>query len=141
MRRFYVIPRTLLTGDMEVGYDYDAQQPVRVHTVRLFHPDQGGHAIDLPNGFLLMAVSFSHSERYEEMWHNHPDVAVLPHPTIDGHKKLVDHVGSIQHKFHQHHHDAIKGHETLGADDSDTIITLAAKAVKIHPLVKLTNVL
>src|SRR4051812_3977683 len=39
---------------------------------------------------ILLSTSFAHSERCEDIFHGHPDVAILPHPVLFGNDKLSD---------------------------------------------------
>jgi hypothetical protein len=75
------------------------------------------------------------------MFHAHPEVAILPNPTVDGNKMLKDHAGPGPYKFIERHLDALKGHATLGAAETDTVIDLARKASAIHPEIRFRNVL
>ena len=118
-----------------------AGTPIMTEMTRLFHPTIGWHYIDLPNGMVLMCTSFDHDERAEDLFHAHPQVAILPHPTVMGTVKLKDHATNAAYKFRQHHLDALKGHSTLAAADTDTVIDLARKASAIHPEIKFRNVL
>jgi len=158
MRRLYVLPKSVCLGQIQIGVQgsdapapsaghgelpaaIPAGTPITIETHRLFHPLIGWHYIDLPGGMVLMCTSFAHNERYEDMFHAHPEVAILPNPTVDGNKMLKDHVGSASYKFLEHHLDALKNHATLGAAGTDTVIDLARKASAIHPEIRFRNVL
>lgn len=109
--------------------------------VALLHPVIGSHCIDLPGGYLLMSTSVDHEERSEDLVHGHPEVAILPHPTIEGNKQLKRHIGAEGYKFEQKHFDALKTEARLGFAETDTVIDLFRKAGAVHPLMKLRNVL
>jgi hypothetical protein len=116
-------------------------EPVLAPMAQLFHPTIGSHYIDLPNGMVLLMTSFDHDERCEDLFHAHPQVAILPHPTVDGNKALQSHVGAPGYRFVQHHLEALKEHRDLGVADSDTVLDLARKASALHPEVRFRNVL
>ena len=116
-------------------------EPVLVPMAQLFHPIIGSHYIDLPNGLVLMMTSFDHDERCEDLFHGHPAVAILPHPTLEGRKALKSHVGVSGYRFEQHHLDTLKQHRDLGIMDADTVLDVARKAAAIHPEVRFRNAL
>lgn len=144
MRRLYVIPKSLWSGTIQTGAGANADgsaQPAAIETVRLFHPLIGSHYLELPGGMLLMMTSFDHDERSEDLFHAHPEVAILPHPTTDGNLPLKSHLGRAGYKFAQAHLDALKGHALLGIAETDTVLDVFRKASGVHPLIKLRNVL
>ena len=116
-------------------------EPVLLPMAQLFHPAIGSHYIDLPNGMVLMMTSFDHDERCEDLFHGHPAVAILPHPTIDGKKALKNHIDAAGYRFTQHHLDALRQHPDLGVSETDNVLDVARKASAIHPEVKFRNVL
>lgn len=118
-----------------------SSEPVLVPMAQLFHPIIGSHYIDLPNGMVLMMTSFDHDERCEDLFHGHPEVAILPHPTLDGRKPLKNHLGESGYRFAQRHLDALTGHRDLGIVDTDSVLDVARKASAIHPEVRFRNVL
>jgi hypothetical protein len=109
--------------------------------VQLFHPIVGSHYIDLSNGMVLMMTSFDHDERSEDLFHAHPAVAILPHPSVEGNKPLKNHVGATGYKFAQRHLDALTSHPDLGIVVTDSVLDVARKAAAIHPEVRFRNVL
>jgi hypothetical protein len=144
MRRLYVLPKSVWAGTIQTGSVAGADgspQPVTIETIRLFHPLIGSHYLELPGGMLLMMTSFEHDERTEDLFHAHPQVAILPHPTSDGNLPLKAHLGRQGYKFAQPHLDALKGHALLGIADSDTVLDVFRKAGAVHPLIRLRNVL
>ena len=144
MRRLYVLPKSTWAGKIQMGTEVlsgGSQQPVMIETVRLFHPAIGSHYLELPNGFLLLMTSFDHDERAEDLFHAHPEVAILPHPTLDGNLPLNSHIGRSGYKFTQAHLDALQGHDRMGLTDTDSVLDVFRKAGAIHPLIKLRNVL
>jgi hypothetical protein len=98
---------------------------------------------DPSNGLILMTTAFDPSETqdFETLFHGHPDVAVLPHPTTMGHVKLVDHVGDPVHKYQHHHHQALLDLPGLDLHPDDTVIDLHRKAARLNPALRLRNVL
>src|SRR5215467_592 len=144
MRRLYVIPKHVLNGAVQTGIRNapdGSPMPVSIPTIQLFHPMLGAHYIDLPNGMVLMMTSFAHDERCEDLFHGHPDVAILPHPTRDGNKPLKNHVDAPEYKFIQHHLDALVGHREMGILPADSVLDVARKAAAIHPEFRFRNAL
>lgn len=118
-----------------------SSEPVFVPIIQLFHPIVGSHYIDLPDGMVLMMTSFDHDERSEDLFHSHPDVAILPHPTSDGKKPLKSHVAAPGYRFEQRHLDALIKHRELGVLETDSVLDVARKASAIHPEVRFRNAL
>ena len=144
MRRLYILPQSVWSGTIQTGAHADpdgSAQPAMIETVRLFHPLIGSHYLELSGGLLLVMTSFDHDERAEDLFHAHPEVAILPHPTADGNLPLKSHLGRAGYKFKQEHLDALKSHELMGVTDSDTVLDVFKKAGAVHPLIKLRNVL
>lgn len=144
MRRLYVLPKETWSGTIQTGTRALADgsaEPVHVPVIQLFHPLIGSHFLDLPNGMVLMVTSFDHDERCEDLFHAHPDVAILPHPTRDGAKPLKNHIGASGYKFEQRHLDALKAHAGLGILETDSVLDVARKASQIHPEIKFRNAL
>ncbi len=144
MRRLYVLPKSVWAGKIQIGTETQSegsQQPVMIETVRLFHPMIGSHYLELPGGFLLLMTTLDHDERAEDLFHAHPEVAILPHPTVDGNLPLKSHIGRPGYKFAQGHLDALQEHGTMGVLETDSVLDVFKKAGAIHPLIKLRNVL
>jgi hypothetical protein len=144
MRRLYVLPKEVWNGNVQTGTGTSPDgpsEPVHVPMIQLFHPVIGSHYIDLPNGMILMMTSFDHDERCEDLFHEHPAVAILPHPANDGRKPLKAHVGAPGYKFGQPHLDALTGHPDLGIEDTDSVLDVARKASALHPEVRFRNAL
>ena len=116
-------------------------EPVMLPMAQLFHPAIGSHYIDLAGGMLLMMTSFDHDERSEDLFHAHPAVAILPHPSVEGNKPLKSHVGATGYKFAQHHLEALTSHRDLGIVETDSVLDVARKASAIHPEVRFRNAL
>ncbi len=144
MRRLYVLPKETWNGTVQIGtraLPGGPPEPVHVPMIQLFHPMIGSHYIDLPNGMILMVTSFDHDERCEDLFHAHPEVAILPHPTRDGAKPLKSHIGTAGYKFEQRHLDALTGHAALGIVETDSVLDAARKASQLHPEVRFRNAL
>jgi hypothetical protein len=144
MRRLYVLLKEVWNGTVQTGVKTlpsGLPEPVYTPITQLFHPLIGAHYIDLPGGMALMMTSFDHDERCEDLFHAHPEVAILPHPASDGRKPLKNHVGTPQYKFEQHHLDALMGHPELKIAETDTVLDVARKAALIHPEVRFRNAL
>ena len=144
MRRLYILPKDVWSGTVQTGTrttSDGSSEPVLVPMTQLFHPTIGSHYIDLPDGMVLMMTSFDHDERCEDLFHGHPEVAILPHPTLDGRKPLKNHLGTPGYRFAQRHLDALAGHRELGVADTDSVLDVARKASGIHPEVRFRNVL
>jgi hypothetical protein len=144
MRRLYIVPKSVWSGSVQLGTaqnDHGESAPVMIETVRLFHPLIGSHYLELPGELLLLATSFDHDERAEDIFHGHPQVAILPHPSVDGKLPLKSHVGRAGYKFTQAHLDALEGHALLGVNENDSVVDVFRKAGAIHPLMRMRNVL
>jgi hypothetical protein len=144
MRRLYVLPKSVWSGKVQIGSGTladGAQQPVMIETVRLFHPAIGSHYLELPGGFVLLMTSLDHDERAEDLFHGHPEVTILPHPTADGNLPLKSHIGRPGYKFTQAHLDALQAHDGMGITETDSVLEIFKKAGAIHPLIKLRNML
>ncbi len=142
MRRLYILPKSLWAGKIQIGTEAlpgGSEQPAMIETVRLFHPIIGSHYLELPGGFILLMTSFDHDERAEDLFHAHPEVAILPHPTADGNLALKSHLGRSGYKFTQTHLEALKGHDRMGIAETDSVLDVFRKAGAIHPLIKLRN--
>lgn len=153
MRRLYVLPNSSLRvlgpngefirwAEMQTGLDYstDPPTPVMQAIAGLFHPVIGSRHLDLGDGLILLTTAFD-NERYEDLFHGLPDVAILPNPTLDGNMPLKQHIGHAGYKFTQKHLDAIIGHPRIGAVETDSVLDLFRKAAAISPDFKLRNVL
>jgi len=144
MRRLYVLPKEVWSGKVQIGtrtLPDGSFEPVFAPMTQIFHPAIGSHYIEIANGMILMMTSFAHDERCEDLFHGHPEVAVLPHPSRDGARPLKAHVGSPGYKFEQRHLDALKSNPELGVLESDTVLDVARKASAIHPEVRFRNAL
>lgn len=118
-----------------------SSDPVLIPMIQLCHPIVGSHYIDLPNEMVLMMTSFDHDERSEDLFHAHPAVAILPHPSVEGNKPLKSHVGAAGYKFAQRHLEALTSHPHLGIVETDSVLDVAHKASAIHPEVRFRNAL
>jgi|SRR5947209_743955 len=144
MRRLYILPKAVWNGTVQTGVHAlpdGSSAPVHVPITQLFHPIIGAHYIDLPGGMILMMTSFDHNERCEDLFHAHPEVAILPHPTTDGRRPLKEHVRAPDYKFEQHHLDALMDHPDLKIMPTDSVLDVAGKASAIHPEVRFRNAL
>ena len=90
---------------------------------------------------VLMMTSFDHDERSEDLFHAHPAVAILPHPSIEGNKPLKSHVGAAGYKFTHRHLEALTSHPHLGIVETDSVLDIARKVSAIHPEVRFRNAL
>jgi hypothetical protein len=146
MRRFYILPMALWEGKIETGTHYESggkTTPVMVWTHNIFDPNVGSHGIVLSqtDPHILICTSVSHSEFAEDLFHGHPEVALLPHPGTMGTMKLAEHIQNTSHRYTSKHHEMLKAHPDIKATDFDTVLTLAKKCEAVHPLMKLRNVL
>jgi hypothetical protein len=144
MRRLYVLPKDVCSGTVQTGtraMPAGPAEPVLLPIAQLFHPTLGSHYIDLAGGMVLMMTSFDHDERCEDLFHAHPAVAILPHPSVEGNKPLKSHVGAAGYKFAQRHLDALTSHPDLGIAETDSVLDVARKASAIHPEIRFRNAL
>lgn len=131
--------------DAEGNYVVAAKEDVIVPIMNkdLFDPRYGSHGIILSDGVhILLSASFDYSETAMELWHNHPEVARLPHPMYEGNVTLAE-LSTTAHsakKFKAHHMAALANDPAIKAVPTDTVITLAKRAQAIHPLVKITDI-
>jgi hypothetical protein len=144
MRRLYVLPKEVWSGKVQTGTRIlpdESSEPVSIPMIQIFHPMIGSHYIDLPNGMVLVMTSFDHDKRSEDLFHAHPAVAILPHPSVEGNKPLKSHVGAAGYKFAQCHLEALTSHPDLGIVETDSVLDVARKAAAIHPEVRFRNAL
>lgn len=102
--------------------------------IDLFHPAYGSHYINLPNGRILLAASFSH-EGSEEMFHmSAKTMTSLPHPVFQGTDPI-----SVAHA------NELAAHSGLFPEPNAqqvaakcTVRDIIARAAKEHPLMRLT---
>lgn len=116
-------------------------QEVPFRHIDLFDPRVGSAYLILDDSHILVSTDTDHSEYCQEIWHNHPEVAVLPHPVYEGKVQLHE-LGSADHaakRFKKKHLDSLMALKTLSAAGTDTVITLAKKASRLQPLVKLAS--
>ncbi|HYL92275.1 MAG TPA: hypothetical protein VEW69_03865 [Alphaproteobacteria bacterium] len=138
------MPKAVWAGRIQTGTHQNPDgttEPVTVETTRLFHPRIGSHGLELPSGMVLLMTSFDHSEACEDLFHGHPEVAILPHPTLGGTLMLKEVVKNKEYKFTQAHLDALMGNSDLAIKDTDTVLDVARKASAIHPELRFRNVL
>lgn len=159
MRRLYVLPKAVFSGQIQVGIHHDASAqpvaspgvpvtpapangtPIFNDVIQLFHPLIGSHYIDLPNGMILLCTSFDHNEQHEDLFHSHPEVAILPHPTLDGNLPLAQHSTRAAYKFAAKHLKALVDSPDLGVLATDSVLDVARKAAAVHPEVKFRHTL
>ena len=152
MKRLYIIPSASLretspSGEfirwkqIEIGIDHSTTPPTPVvaDIAGLFARGEH-HALDLPGGLLLMVAGFD-NEAHEDWFHGHPDVAILPNPTLDGNMPLKQHIGRPLYQFAHRHLDALTAHPAIGAVPEDTVLTLWKKVSAINGNFRLRNVL
>jgi hypothetical protein len=99
--------------------------------VPYFHPQFGSHYIDLPSGKILVAVTFL-QDASEDFF----ETAVknsLPHPVWNGNDTInAEHVDELHHLF-----EGETPEEKKAAASKATTRDVAARASKIHPLMKM----
>lgn len=169
MRRFYILPKTTWAGTIKVGtafaqnaredpsltpediarliqagedgVGYPKQVDVMHPMTWLFHPQIGSHYLNLPNDNCFLMTSLSHDERWEDLFHSHPDVAILPHPTQDGRMPLSQHIGRPGYKFTQAHLDLLTSSPLFkpAIVGTDSLIDVLNKLG--HPEFRIRNVL
>ena len=101
---------------------------------------RGSHGFHLRNGLLLLSVDFDESQplhrSHQQIWHGHPEVARLHHPTLSA-DEPISHLHTLPrwaHKqFKPHHYDALR--HMLKIEDHHTVWDVHQRAKQIHPLV------
>lgn len=135
MRRFYVVPKSVWEEPIDFG-------GMMLPRYNLFHNGIGSKGIHLDEegNWLLLSTDFS-SERAEQQWHAHPEVARLAHHTLEGDVSLADlyRKPRYAHKqFKQHHFEKLAAR--FGIDETHTVWDLHDRARAIDPDCRLSNV-
>lgn len=133
MLRFYVVPRRVWEEPIDFG--------IMLPRYNIFHPGIGSHGIHLDDQgeWLLLSTDFA-SERLEDLWHSHPEVARLPHPTQEGDVKLAHLHVKPQHarkQFKAHHWEKLAG--KFGLDETHTVWDLHDRASAMDRDCRLSN--
>jgi hypothetical protein len=164
MRRLYLVPKSVWFAGVHAGLYHPTvgshYLDIAVGDAVTSHPqvaqrfvDSGHDLSTIPaarkafaqddgagTSMVLVSTDFS-SEGTEDLWHAHPAVAILPHPTFEGNDPIRKHLGSATKHIQAHHLAALAAHPTLGYLPGDTVLDLARKAAAIHPQVKLRHIL
>lgn len=134
MRRFYVTSfdamhasRDLFHGKAGTAY------------LCLYDPTKPGareqwEAVGKP---VLVNATFS-SEAAQDRFHDHPDVAILPHPVHEGNHQLRQHLTKSDRKFKKHHLDALS---SIGVQENHSVLDLEGFAVARNKGMKLRALL
>lgn len=108
----------------------------------LFHPSVGSACIHLDDAgeWFLVSTDFA-NEAAQELWHSHPEVARLCHPTQQGNIPIAQ----LHQKPQYAHKQFTVQHWNLlvakfGLDQTHTVWDLHDKATTLDPLCKLSNV-
>ncbi len=138
MRRFYVVPKTILHDPCHAGPREATGEPIPHH--HLFMCCGGFHYIDLgDSGMILLSCDDFKDETSEALWHAHPEVARLHHPvhhrTTPLHALHTDKAHAHK-KVKKHHIDALKH---IGVTPQDTVWDVHVKASALHPQVRLDS--
>lgn len=136
MRVFYVCPRTVWEEKIDFGGG------MMLPRYNLFHPGVGSSCIHLDdNGdWLLVSTDFA-NESAQELWHSHPDVARLPHPTREGSVPiytLCEDPKYTHKQFADEHWTLLSTKFDL--DQTHTVWDLHDRACAIDPSCRLSNV-
>jgi hypothetical protein len=86
---------------------------------------------------VLINALFRH-EIHQDQWHDHPEVAILPHPIYEGGVQLADHVGKPGRKFETRH---IEQLAALGVTAEHTILDVEQRALARNRGMRLRSVL
>lgn len=129
MKRFYVVPKSLLSERMP-GKDAPYHD--------LFISAGGHHHIELDGRYVLVCCEDFKNAHDEQLWHAHPEVARLHNPATAPNARLSELLlPHNKHKqFCQCHLDALK---CIGLGPRHTVQNVSDIAVKIHPLVRLSE--
>lgn len=127
MKRLYVLPHAMFHGS------HTTNNGANIKHTDLFHSTTGGHYILLTGGMILAALDF-HDEAAEDYWHEHPEVAPLPHPTFEGNLPLQAAVDNPTRNLQQHHLDAL---DHIGVLPTHSVLDVSNIAKTLHPLVRI----
>jgi hypothetical protein len=86
---------------------------------------------------VLLNALFRH-EVHQDRWHDHPEVAILPHPVYEGAVQLADHIGKPGRKFEAKH---LAHLAALGIAGEHTVLDLEQKALARNRGMRLRSVL
>src|SRR4051812_13604217 len=108
MRRLYVMPHRVVDEffQRQAGGGFGFHPRVGFHWL-LLHPTKTDGADAVPEDMVLLSTSFDHSEKHEDAFHGHPEIAILPNPTFEGNDKLIQHKDSPTKKIKKQHLDAL----------------------------------
>lgn len=127
MRRFYVVPKSLLYETV----------PGRDHKYHdLFVSAGGAHFVDLDGTHVLLCCEEFGRADHEETWHSHPEVARFHHAESDEPMRKLLHPDNAHKKFQMKHHVAL---EKIGVKAHHTVKHVSDIASKLHPLVSLRD--
>jgi hypothetical protein len=136
MRRFFVLNKAVWQEQIDHGGRQFAPR------FCLFKNNES-HYIDLTDDGMVLLAGELANEASAEVWHAHPEIASLPHPTLEGNVTFDDVIHDAKHahrQFKDAHLAALNSHPALKIDRQHTIWELHEQARKIHPLVRLTNI-
>jgi hypothetical protein len=102
-----------------------------------FHPQEGSHYIDLPDGSILVAASFS-DEASELRWESHKNVHALPDPSMEGNVPLsASHHAALRHLFDDDK--SAKGPSRANFEPK-TVLDVAKVVGSIHPQMRIRGI-
>jgi hypothetical protein len=135
MRVYYICPRRVWEEPIDFG-------GMTLPRYNLFHHGVGSSCIHLDDAgdWLLVSTDFS-SEAAQEIWHSHPEVARLPHPTQQSNVLISRLSVDPQHarkQFKSTHWDLLVA--KFGLNPTHTVWDLHDKATSMDPLCRLSNV-
>lgn len=136
MRRFYVVPKAV----WEEPIDFGGGMMLPRYNLFALRSGSSGIHLDEKSAWLLLSTDFD-VDWQEEMWHAHPEVARIAHPTREGDVKLIDLHRNPKHahkQFKQHHWDLLVA--KFGLDQTHTVWDLHDRARAIDPDCRLSNV-
>ena len=132
MRRFYVVPKSLFYEQLPGGDG----GPHPYHD--LFISCGGSHFINLGDSdMILLCCSAFGSEKDEDIWHAHPEVARLHHPVREAATPLVHLLTKPEHahkQFRPKHLDALA---KIGVTPNHTVWDVHEITTKINRSVRL----
>jgi hypothetical protein len=129
MRRFYVVPKALLTETIP-------GKNAPYHD--LFISAGGHHHIELDGVHVLACCDDFKNVLDEQLWHAHPQVARLHNPATAPNAQMHELLlpKNAHKQFCQCHMDALK---CIGVTEHCNVRRVSELASKIHPLVKLSD--
>jgi hypothetical protein len=133
-RRYYIASEDTVRGHLDLFHNAAGVTWLPLYDAAVPGDRERWTAAGKP---VLINAVFRH-EVLEDRWHDHPDVAILPHPVYEGAKPLQEHVGKPGCKFQARH---IGQLANLGIQGHHTVLDLETNAAARNRGMRLRSVL